>query len=118
MDLEGLREYLLGKPGSVQEHPFGPEAMVFKVAGKMFALVAWEETPLRITLKCDPVEAMALRQKYAAITAGYHMNKKWWNTIALDGTVAEEDLVRMMDESYVLVVSGLPKKVQAELLGT
>jgi predicted DNA-binding protein (MmcQ/YjbR family) len=115
VELEEMRSHLLGKPGAVQEHPFGPEAMVFKVGGKMFALIAWEETPLRITLKCDPVEAIALRQQHAAITAGYHMNKKWWNTIALDGTVTEQDLARMMDDSYDLVVEGLPKKARQEL---
>jgi predicted DNA-binding protein (MmcQ/YjbR family) len=117
MELEELRTHLLAKPGAVQEHPFGPEAMVFKVAGKMFALIAWEETPLRITLKCDPVEAIALRQQFESIIAGYHMNKKWWNTIYLDGTVPGDDLVRMMDASYDLVLSGLPKKTQAEVLG-
>ena len=117
MDLETLQSYLLGKPGAVQEHPFGPEAMVFKVAGKMFALIAWEETPLRITLKCDPVESIALRQQYEAITAGYYMNKKLWNTIVLDQTVPDDEIVRMMDHSYDLIFEGLPKKTQAELLG-
>jgi predicted DNA-binding protein (MmcQ/YjbR family) len=115
MELEALQAHLSAKSGAVQEHPFGPEAMVYKVAGKMFALIAWEETPLRITLKCDPVEAIALRQEYPAITPGYHMNKKWWNTIRLDGSVSEVDLVRMMDDSYDLVFEGLPKKTQAEV---
>jgi predicted DNA-binding protein (MmcQ/YjbR family) len=117
VELEELRTYLLGKPGAVVEHPFGPEAMVFKVAGKMFALIAWEEDPLRITLKCDPVEAIALRQHYEAITAGYHMNKKWWNTVRLDGSVPAPELFRMIDQSYDLVFSALPKKVQAEVKG-
>ena len=91
--------------------------MVFKVAGKMFALIAWEETPLRITLKCDPVESITLRQQYEAITAGYHMNKKWWNTIVLDRTVPDDEIVRMMDDSYDLVFEGLPKKTRAGFLG-
>lgn len=115
MELEELKTYLLDKPGTTLEHPFGPEAMVFKVAGKMFALIAWEETPLRITLKCDPTESIALRQQHAAITAGYHMNKKWWNTITLDGTVPEGDVIRMMDDSYDLVFEALPKKTRAEV---
>jgi predicted DNA-binding protein (MmcQ/YjbR family) len=117
MSLEALQAHLEAKPGSVLEHPFGPEAMVYKVAGKMFALIAWEESLLRITLKCDPVEAITLRQQFPSITAGYHMNKKWWNTIRLDGTVPEGDLVRMMDQSYELVVEGLPKKARAKISG-
>jgi predicted DNA-binding protein (MmcQ/YjbR family) len=115
VELEALQTYLEAKPGAELEFPFGPEAMVYKVAGKMFALIGWEDTPMRITLKCDPVEAIALRQQYPAITPGYHMNKKWWNTILLDNTVPREDLVRMIDQSYELVVEGLPRKVRAEL---
>ncbi len=76
MELETLRAYLLEKKGSTEERPFGPEAMVFKVMGKMFALVAWEEIPLRITLKCDPDDALALRDQYKAVQPGYYMSKK------------------------------------------
>ncbi len=79
MKLKFLQENLLKKTGTTEEIPFGPEALVYKVMGKMFALIAWEENPLRITLKCDPDLALALRDKYPAISAGYHMSKKQYN---------------------------------------
>ena len=115
MNLEFLRETLLNKKSTSEETPFGPEALVYKVMGKMFALIAWEEDPLHITLKCDPDFALVLRAKYPAITAGYHMSKKHWNTIILDGSIPKDEILEMIDDSYALVVKGL-KKVDREKL--
>lgn len=109
MDLKSLRERLMTKPGATEETPFGPEALVFKVRGKMFALVAWQEHPLSISLKCDPDEALFLRDLYPAVRPGYHLNKRHWNTITLDGSVPDAELGQMIDDSYALVVRGLPK---------
>ena len=85
--------------------------------GKMFGLIAWEESPLHLTLKCDPDLALALRAQYEAITAGYHMSKKHWNTIILDGSVPKDQILGMIDESYALVVKKL-KKIEREKLAT
>jgi predicted DNA-binding protein (MmcQ/YjbR family) len=115
MQLETVRTYLFQKTGSTEERPFGPDALVYKVMGKMFALVAWEEDPLQITLKCDPDEALFLRDMYTAVQPGYYMNKQHWNTITLDGTIPEIELWQMVDASYSLVVKGL-KKSQREKL--
>ena len=86
MELKALRTYLMEKAGTTEETPFGPEALVYKVVGKMFALVAWEDDPLSITLKCEPGQALLLRDVYPAVRPGYHMNKTHWNTIILCGT--------------------------------
>ena len=115
MKLEPIRTYLLKKKGSTEELPFGPDALVFKVMGKMFALVAWEETPLRITLKCDPDDALALRDQYKAVQPGYYMSKKHWNTITLDGSIPNDEILEMIDHSYDLVVKGLKKAVRQKL---
>ena len=114
-ELEALRDYLLQKNGSAEETPFGPDALVFKVAGKMFALVAWEETPLRITLKCDPSDALALRDQYEAVQPGYYMNKRHWNTVTLDSSIPDGEVLEMIDESYTLVVAGMPKAARQAL---
>lgn len=116
MDYEALEGLLLGKKGTVLEYPFGPDAAVFKVAGKMFALVAWQEEPLRITLKSDPDEADELRRIFSAIQPGYYMNKNHWNTVTLDGSVPQELLLTMIEASYRLVVKGL-RKAERETLG-
>ena len=115
MKLEQLQTYLINKKGAVEETPFGPETLVFKVMGKMFALVAWEETPTGVTLKCDPNFALALRAQYEAVQPGYYMNKKHWNTITLDGSISDEQISDMIDDSYDLVVKGLKKADRQEL---
>jgi len=115
MELESLRTYLLKKKGTTEELPFGPKALVFKVMGKMFALVAWEESPLRITLKCDPDHALALRDVYAAVQPGYHMHRDHWNTVTLDGSIPHDEMLEMIDHSYALVVKGLKKSVRQAL---
>lgn len=115
MELESMRTRLLDFPGATEETPFGPEALVYKVRGKMFALIAWQETPLRITLKCEPAHALFVRDHYAAVLPGYHMNKRHWNTIVLDGSVDAEHVHEMMRDSYDLVRRGLPKSARDEL---
>ena len=116
MEIEKLQSYLLNKKGSFEEFPFGPEVMVYKVMGKMFALVFWGESLLRINLKCDPDLARHFRAMYKAITPGYHMNKKYWNTITLDGSISDKEIFSMIDDSYNLVVKGL-KKADRKKLG-
>jgi predicted DNA-binding protein (MmcQ/YjbR family) len=115
MDLKTLSSYLLAKKGVTEETPFGPEALVFKVMGKMFALVAWENDPLTVTLKCEPGQALFLRDVYAAVRPGYHMNKTHWNTVTLDGTIPEAELLGMIDDSYALVVKSLTRDQRDEL---
>lgn len=115
MNLEQLQAYLLQKKGTTEERPFGPEALVYKVLGKMFAIVAWEANPLTISLKCDPDEALFLRDIYPAVRPGYHLNKRHWNTVTIDGSVPEKEFRRMIDDSYSLVVKGLTKSQQKEL---
>ena len=107
MTLEQLKVYLLAKKGAVEERPFGPEALVYKVVGKMFALVAWEADPLTISLKCDPDEALFLRDIYTAVRPGYHLNKRHWNTVTINGTIPEKEFLSMIDDSYNLVVKRL-----------
>ena len=115
MDLEALRVYMSKRKGAYEDFPFGPQAMVFKVAGKMFALVGLEENPLRLNLKCDPELALHLREVFPAVQPGYHMNKKHWNTIILDGTIPNDDICSMIDDSYYLVVKSLKKADREKL---
>jgi predicted DNA-binding protein (MmcQ/YjbR family) len=115
MNLKMLHSYLLTKKGTTEETPFGPAVLVFKVMGKMFALVARQESPLRITLKGDPDLALTLRHQYQAVQPGYHMSKKHWNTITLNGTVPEEVILAMIDDSYRLVVKSLKKSDRRRL---
>jgi predicted DNA-binding protein (MmcQ/YjbR family) len=103
------------KPGAVEDYPFGDDVAVFKVGGKMFALVSLDAPPGTASLKCDPGLAVELRARYAAITAGYHLSKRHWNTITLDARVPEDELLDLVDHSYDLVVKGLPKAERAKL---
>jgi len=114
--LDSLRRYMLDKKGTTEEQPFGPDSLVFKVMSKMFALLAFQDDPLRITLKCAPDDALALRQQYAAVKPGYYMNKRHWNTVTLDGGIPESEIWAMIDDSYALVVAGLKKSAQKTLL--
>jgi predicted DNA-binding protein (MmcQ/YjbR family) len=104
-----LRERCLALPGASEEFPFGDEVSVFKVGGKMFALSHLDGEPLQLSVKCDPELAVQLRSAYAAITPGYHLNKRHWNTITLDGSVPEEMVTDLLGDSYDLVVASLPK---------
>ena len=116
MDATAVRSLCSGFPGAVEELPFGPETNVFKVAGKIFAIVPLgAEPPLRISLKCDPELVPELRAAHAAIDGGYHLDKRHWNTVTLDGSLPEPFVRDLVEDSYDLVVSGLPKRVQAEL---
>ncbi len=110
MNLEALTQLLSEKNGATKEFPFGEEAMVFKVRNKMFALVAWQENPLHVTLKSLPEDALGYREIYDCVRPGYYMNKKHWNTIAVDGSMKDDVLIEMINESYSLVVSKLTKK--------
>ncbi len=109
MNLETFREYCLAKPGAEETTPFGPDNLVFKVAGKMFALAGLDEVPARANLKCDPDRALELRDRYEEVQPGYHMSKKHWNTVDLEGRIPERELKEMIDHSYELVVNSLPK---------
>ena len=118
MNIETLREYCLSKPGVTEGFPFDEDALVFKVMGKMFALMPdrlSEGGHPTINLKCDPEFALILRQTYAAVEPGYHMNKRHWNTIHIDGTIPDDEIRDMIDQSYELVTSHLPKKLQLKL---
>jgi len=109
MDLAQFREYCLGKGDAIEDLPFGPDVLVFKVAGKMFALAVFDEMPTTVNLKCDPDWALDLRDHYEQVRPGYHMNKKHWNTVEIDTGIPDADLRRMIDHSYELVVERLPK---------
>lgn len=115
MELDALRAYLLEKKGTTEELPFGPDALVFKVVGKIFAIVAWQNKPIRISLKCNPDHALALRAMYTSVQPGYHLNKEHWNTVILDGTIPPDQFLEMIDHSYDLVVSGLKKSDRVRL---
>ena len=115
MNIEQLREYCLAKKGATEEFPFDETTLVFKVMGKMFALTDLEED-FSINLKCDPEKAIELREKYPTVLPGYHMNKKHWNTIIIDGSVPDNLLYSWIDDSYQLIVEKLPKKVKDNLI--
>jgi predicted DNA-binding protein (MmcQ/YjbR family) len=115
MTAKALRRWCLARPGTKEEFPFGEQASVFKVGGKMFALSALESRPLRVSLKCDPELGEGLRATYPAIQPGYHLNKRHWVTITLDGSVSDEMLLELLEDSYDLVVAGLPAAQRAGL---
>jgi predicted DNA-binding protein (MmcQ/YjbR family) len=110
-----LLDACLSLTGAEQTFPFGPETSVFKVAGKMFALSQLERSPLSVSLKCEPELAEQLRAAHAAVTPGYHLNKRHWNTVLLDGSLPAQAVRDMIEDSYDLVVSGLPRSRRREL---
>jgi predicted DNA-binding protein (MmcQ/YjbR family) len=110
-------EYCAGRRGSVEEYPFGDGVAVFKVGGRMFALVSLDGEPGIVNLKCDPELALALRARYPAVRPGYHQDKRHWNTVELDGSVDDADLADMIDHSYELVISRLPRAERLRLRG-
>jgi predicted DNA-binding protein (MmcQ/YjbR family) len=103
MDLEQLREYTLSKPDVEETQPFGPDNLVYKVFGKMFLLVGIDNHPLQFNVKCDPDLALELREEFTAVIPGWHMNKKHWNTVIVDGTITTKRLMGFVDHSYLLV---------------
>ncbi|MGH2947170.1 MAG: MmcQ/YjbR family DNA-binding protein [Solirubrobacteraceae bacterium] len=115
MDATELRRWCLQHAGAIEEFPFGPEHSVFKVAGKMFALSALERAPLEVSVKCEPELAAQLRHTYLAIRPGYHLNKRHWNTITLDGSLPDQLARDLIEDSYDLVVSALPKCLRQQL---
>ena len=116
MTYDDLREYCLSREGATEGEPFGPGALVFKVGTKMFATLAYQEDDLRITLKCQPELAEELRNNYDAIIPGYYMNKKHWNTVIIDGSINDEFLKSLIDDSYDLVFKGLKKREREDIL--
>jgi predicted DNA-binding protein (MmcQ/YjbR family) len=118
MHIEKLREFCITKKGVTEEFPFDVDTLVFKVMGKMFALAPlskWEKGEETINLKCDPEKSLELRDKYEGIYAGYHMNKKHWNTVKVNTDVPDTLVLELITHSYNLVVKGLTKKAKAAL---
>src|SRR5205814_6164163 len=109
IDAVDFREYCLAKPNTTEGMPFGETVVVFKVAGKMFALMSLDEVPVTANLKCDPDLALELRDRYEQVRPGYHMNKKHWNTVEIGGGILKTELRKMIDHSYQLVVKTLPQ---------
>jgi predicted DNA-binding protein (MmcQ/YjbR family) len=116
MTAAALRKACLDMPGAEETFPFGPENSVFKVEGKIFAISRLDHsTPLRVSLKCDPGLAEQLRASHPAITPGYHLNKRHWNTVELDGSLSDEMVRDLIEDSYDLIVARLPKRRQQAL---
>jgi predicted DNA-binding protein (MmcQ/YjbR family) len=113
---EDLRDLCLSFPGSEETFPFGPENSVFKVAGKIFALSRLDGDPLRVSLKCEPALAEQLREAHVAIAPGYHLNKRHWNTVTLDGSLPKSMIHDLVEDSYDLIVAALPLKRRRALL--
>jgi predicted DNA-binding protein (MmcQ/YjbR family) len=114
-----IQQYLLSRPAATEEQPFGPDVLVYKVKGKMFATLGIDDGDGmgRANLKCDPDRSEDLRETHTAILPGYHMNKRHWNTLVLDGSLSDALVRELVDHSWALVVAGLPKKAREELAG-
>ena len=108
MQATALRAFCVAFPGSVETFPFGPRTSVFKVAGKMFALSQLAQSPLQVSVKCEPLLAEQLREAHDAVLPGYHLNKRHWNTVTIDGSLPDRTIKDMIEDSYDLVVSRLP----------
>ena len=115
MTPEQVREYMLSKPEAEEDFPFYPDVSVMKVKGKMFATFAEEDGLYRMNLKCDPEQALELRDVFDSVKPGYHMNKKHWNTVYLDGELPAGELQRQIDHSYALVLKGMTKALRRSL---
>ena len=116
MNLEEIRAYCLQKKGASIDFPFDDVTMVIKVGGNMFILIAIDSDPLWINLKCEPFIAEDLRERYNAVTPGYHMNKRHWNTVSMDNTIPDDIIKEMIDDSYELVFSKLSKKNKESIM--
>ena len=110
-----LRRACLALPGAEETFPFGPENSVFKVAGKLFAIAPLKAKPLRVSLKCEPALAEGLRAAHPEIIPGYHLNKRHWNTVTLDGSIPDDEIKDMVQDSYDLVVASLTRAQRAQL---
>lgn len=115
MKNKAVKTYLLSKPEAAEDYPFGPEAAVFKVKGKIFAILSKHRGNDIVNLKCDPNEALMLRDLFEGVIPGYHMNKVHWNTVILNGTVPAKEIKRMIDRSYGLVVKSFKKAQRTAL---
>jgi predicted DNA-binding protein (MmcQ/YjbR family) len=118
MDWEDVRQYCISKQHAIEDYPFDDRTLVIKVGGKMFALLGsppLQDSAGSVNLKCDPEWAVLLRNTYPAVTAGYHMNKRHWNTVVLDRSIPDDELIEMIDHSYDLVVKSLSKRLRQEL---
>lgn len=115
LNLIALRTHCLAQRGVTEGHPFGPGVLVMKVGGKIFAIIGEDEDPLTVSLKCEPEIAVVLRSAHDAVQPGYHLNKRHWNTVTLDGTIKEWQILEWVDDSYDLVVDGLPGRLREEI---
>jgi predicted DNA-binding protein (MmcQ/YjbR family) len=115
MNRKQLRAYLLSRPEAVEDYPFRVPVPCFKIRGKVFAFLLDDEAVARVNLKCEPTEAQFLRQMFSAVRPAYHMNKTHWNTVLLDGSIPRGEIERMIDNSWALVVRGLPKRQRLAL---
>lgn len=113
--LDTFRDYALSLPSATEDQPFGPDALVFKVGGKMFARLSLGDTEARVTLKCDPERALELREQYDGVAPGYHMSKRHWNTVTLQSDVPGEAVRDLTDHSYALVRAGLTRAMRETL---
>jgi predicted DNA-binding protein (MmcQ/YjbR family) len=114
MNIESLREYCLSKKGVEESLPFGPDTLVFKAGGKIFLLASLDTAPLQFNVKCKPDDAVLLREQYACVLPGYHMNKQHWNTVVVDGTLPDRLLRQWIDDSYSLVIQNLSKTLKQQ----
>jgi predicted DNA-binding protein (MmcQ/YjbR family) len=114
MNIEVFRDYCLHKKAVSEGFPFDEQSLVFKVGSKMFALCSLDSVPFSANLKCDPEKAISLREQYENIQPGYHMSKKHWNTVVIDGSLSDDFICELIDHSYDLVVKGMTKKQRKE----
>ncbi|MCF8225841.1 MAG: MmcQ/YjbR family DNA-binding protein [Bacteroidales bacterium] len=114
MNIEEIREYCLSKPGVTEGFPFNDTALVFKVMNKMFAVLDLSEEERGITLKCDPLKAIELREHHPGVTPAWHFNKQHWNTVVVQNIPSRQMVFEWIDHSYELVVNGLPKKIKEQ----
>lgn len=115
MNIEELRECCLSLKNVEEAMPFGPDTLIFKVGGKIFLIVGLDDSPLQFNVKCDPEKAIELREQYDCVIPGYHMSKKHWNTIIINGTASEKLVRQWIADSYMLVIAGLSKSEQKRL---
>ena len=119
MTLDDWRSSLMSFPAATEDAPFGPEVLTYRLVGKIFALLAWTEEPMCLNLKCEPNQALSLRDTYPEfVTAGYHMNKRHWNTVRLSDELDDERAREWVTHSYDLIYNGLPKAVRGQLENT
>ena len=115
MNIENIRSYCLSKKAVTEDFPFDENTLVFRVAGKMFVLIPLEKVPLQLNLKCDPEKAIELREEFENVLPGWHMSKKHWNTVILDGSIRWEYIKEWIDHSYDEVLKGLKKSEKEKL---